>query len=233
MISFKPYASGSTGNLYTVSDGKTTVMLDCGLSWRKVRELLNFHTSEISGICITHAHLDHARGCKDAVKAGMDVYASESTFDQLGIYSHRSNHIEDGRQFRIGTWSIIPFATIHDCDGSLGFLMANRENERFLYLTDTMYSPVKFPPLSVIAVECNNIDELLIENVLNGHIPAIVGRRIRRNHMSLNTLIELIKANDLSLCSKIYLLHLSDHNSNAEQMKLKVQSQTGIPTETC
>jgi len=229
MITFTPYASSSAGNLYTVSDGKTVVVLDCGLPWKKARQLLQFKTSGIAGILITHSHGDHCKGVKDAAKSGLDVYASQPTFDALQVPAHRVNVIEAGKQFQIGTWSIVPFETIHDTEGSLGFYMVNPEGEGFLYLTDSAYSPVRFKNLHVISVECNFAGDILSQNIAEGRVPAIVGRRVRRSHCSLETLIELLKANDLSRCRAVYLLHLSDANSDQRLMVTKIQETLGVP----
>lgn len=238
MITFTPYASSSSGNMYTVSDGKTVVMLDCGLPWKKIRELLKFNTSGIEGVLLTHRHMDHCRGAKDAAKSGLDIYASRPTFDALQIPEHRANVIDGGkwnrpRQFQIGTWTVFPFDVVHDTEGALGFYMVNLEGEAFLYLTDTAYSPVRFANLRVIAAECNFVGSILTENILEGRVPWFVGRRIRRSHCSLETFIELLRANDLSRCREIWLLHLSSGNSSEERMKREIQEATGIPCRAC
>lgn len=233
MIDFHPYASSSSGNMYTVSDGKTVVMLDCGLPWKKARELLQFKTSNIAGILLTHRHMDHCKGAKDAAKAGLDIYASQPTFDALQIPGHRANAIEAGQQFQVGTWTVFPFEVVHDTEGALGFYMVNGDNEAFLYLTDTAYSPVRFARLHVIAAECNFAGDILTENILEGRVPWFVGKRIRRSHCSLETFIELLKANDLSMCREIHLLHLSSGNSDQDRMKREIQEATGIPVRIC
>lgn len=232
MIKFLAYASGSSGNLYTVSDGQTTVMIECGLPWRKVRELLGFNTSSLAGALLSHSHGDHSKSAKDAARAGLDIYASKSTLDALDISDHHRFEISEAA-FTIGTWIVMPFRTVHDSEGSLGFYMAGNYGERFLYLTDSAYSPVKFKDLSVIAVECNNIESILSENIQKGYLPSVVGRRVRRNHLSLENVITMLKSNDLSKCRRIYLLHLSDGNSDEQRMKLEVQQATGIPVEVC
>jgi phosphoribosyl 1,2-cyclic phosphodiesterase len=233
MISFIPYASGSTGNLYTVTNGRTTIMLDCGISWKKAREHLTFTTSSsIDGVLLSHSHKDHCKGARDAAKAGLDIFASKKTFETLQIPEHRKNIIEAGRIFSIGAWHIFPFSTAHDTDGSLGFYMVNFEGEGFLYLTDSAYSQIKFKRLDVISVECNFMPDILNDNVQSG-LPAVVGHRIRRTHMSLDTVINFLKANDLSKCREIHLLHLSDGNSDEAQMIKAVQEATGIPTYAC
>ncbi len=91
----------------------------------------------------------------------------------------------------------------------------------------------RFANVTIMAVECNNIAELLSENILEGNIPAIVGKRIRRNHLSLENLIQMLKSNDLSNCRQIFLMHLSDGNSDERAMIEKIQEATGIPVKAC
>ena len=230
MISFTPYASGSSGNLYTVSGGGTTVMLECGIPWRKVRERMNFSTSEIAGVLITHGHGDHCKSAKDAAKAGLDVYASAETLAAAQVTGHRAYAVEAGKIFVIGSWHILPFATVHDAPGSLGYYMVNFDGEAFLYLTDSAYSPVRFKRLDVIAIEASYDPAKLSKNITSGRLPAVVGHRVRRSHFSIDTVVEMLKANDLSHCREIHLLHLSDGNSDEETMRLRVQEATGIAT---
>jgi phosphoribosyl 1,2-cyclic phosphodiesterase len=233
MITFAPYASGSTGNIYTVTDGETPIMLDCGIPWNKIRKLLSFNTSTIRGVLLTHRHFDHCKGAKDAAKAGLDLYASKETFDALQIPEHRANEVKAGEQFKIGTWTILPFEAVHDVEGSLAFYMVNSKEEAFLYLTDSAYSPVRFKGLHVIAAECNFQSDILTENILEGRIPWFVGRRIRRSHFSLEEFIKMLKANDLSLCRELHLLHMSSGNADEAKMIKEVQRATGIPTYAC
>jgi phosphoribosyl 1,2-cyclic phosphodiesterase len=209
------------------------IMLECGLPWRRVRELLQYKTSEVAGVLCSHFHADHSKSVKDAIKAGIDVFASKETLLALDLSGHRLNEIEDGNQFDVGTWKVFPFNTIHDVEGSLGFYMVNAEREAFLYLTDSAYSSVRFADLNVISVECNFQSEILTNNILNGVLPSVVGRRVRRSHFSLENVISLLKANNLSRCRQIFLMHLSDSNSDERAMKEAVQAATGIPVEVC
>lgn len=233
MITFTPYASGSSGNMYTVTDGQTTVMLDCGIPWKKIREALHFNTSGIGCILITHSHFDHCKSAEAAAKAGLDIYASRETLQALQISEHRKNVVEAGKVFVVGSWHIAPFTTVHDSPGALGFYMVNFEGEAFLYLTDSAYSPVRFGALHTIAVECNFVDSILSENILSGAIPKFVGQRVRHNHLGLDVLLGLLRANDLSRCRMIYLLHLSNANSDELRMIEEVKKATGVPVYAC
>ena len=207
--------------------------MDCGIPWRKIRERLQFKTSGIAGVFLTHSHMDHCKGAADAGKAGLEVYASRETFEKLGnVPAHRANEIRANETLTVGTWRVLPFATVHDVPGSLGFYMVNQIGESFVYLTDSAYSPVTFKDLVCAAVECNFDDELLTDSILNGPNPAL-GRRIRRSHLSLDVLIDLLKSNDLSKCREIHLLHLSARNSDEAKMLREVQQQTGVPVYVC
>lgn len=227
---FTPYASSSAGNLYTADDGQSRIMIECGLPWREVRRLLDFQTSGISGVLLTHAHLDHAKGASGAAKAGLDVYASQATLDALGLSGHRFHTIEARRQFQLGTWNVLPFETVHEGEigDTLGFLLASGA-ERLLFLTDTCYSPVRFSGLTHVAIECNYAGDILDSNVRAGDVNPGLRRRIARSHMSLSTVKEMLLANDLSRVREIWLLHLSDGNSDAERFRREVQEATGKP----
>lgn len=227
MIEFKAHASSSKGNLYTVTDGKTTLMIECGLSFKEIQKALNFRVSEIAGCLVSHNHGDHAKGVKDVMKAGIDVYTSRGTMNALNIYSHRFKEISAMQQFKIGTWTILPFDIQHDTDDPLGFLLANDIGEKLLFITDTYYVKYRFKDINVIAIECNYSREILIQNIVNGSVPKVMKKRLERSHFSLENVKEFLKANDLSKVKEIWLLHLSDSNSNEKQFKEEIQELTG------
>ena len=72
-------------------------------------------------------------------------------------------------------------------------------------------------------------EELLRKNAESGSVESNRASRTIRNHMSLERLIEMLKANNLSQVREIHLLHLSDANSDESEFKLKVQEATGVP----
>ncbi|MHB9054227.1 MAG: MBL fold metallo-hydrolase [Thermoleophilia bacterium] len=231
MIQFTPYASSSKGNLYTVDDGRTRLMIECGLPWKEIRRALEFRTSEIRGILISHAHKDHCRAASDAAKAGLDVYTSQATLDTLGLSGHRFHPVNHNEVFYIDSWAVLPFRSVHEGEegDTLGFLLQNREGEKCLFLTDTCYCPFRFNGLSVIAIECNYAADILTENVSAGEVHPTLRRRIMRSHMSLETVKEMLLANDVSQVKEIWLLHLSNGNSDEEQFKREIQETTGKP----
>ena len=55
-ITIKTLASGSTGNAYHISDGKTNLLIECGIVIKKIKEALMFRLSEIDFCLISHEH---------------------------------------------------------------------------------------------------------------------------------------------------------------------------------
>ena len=155
---------------------------------------------------------------------------SRGTANALDVlYHHRVQIFLDnpGCWFFSG-WEVLTFGLEHDAAEPLGFFIGH-ENDRLLFIPDTAYVKNRFKGVTILAVECNHVSNVLSENILSGSVPSVVGRRIRRNHMSLQTVKEMILANDLSQCRQIYLLHLSDGNSDEQRMKKEIQEITGIP----
>jgi phosphoribosyl 1,2-cyclic phosphodiesterase len=161
------------------------------------------------------------------MRAGIDCYISAGTAEALGLSGHRVHIIKARQQLRIGTWTILPFETQHDAQEPLGFLLANQDGERLLYATDTYFIRYRFANLNVIAVECNYSLDILRANVEAGLVEPALKSRILKSHFSLENVKKFLQANDLSKVQEIWLLHLSDNNSDCERFKREIQELTG------
>lgn len=226
-MQIKILASSSKGNCIYVNDGKTSLLLDCGLPIREIKQKLNFSLSQVQACLLGHCHIDHSRAAKDVIKAGVDLYTSPATVEALGLAGHRVKAIRAMDRFEIGTWKVLAFDAVHDVE-NLGFLLSSPP-WKVLYLTDSAYSKYRFRGLTHILVECNHSLDILRENVANGTVLADVKNRIIRSHFSLENVKEFLKANDLSNVQEIWLLHLSDGNSDAERFKREIQAIAGKP----
>ncbi len=227
MIEIKALASSSKGNCYRVTDGSTPILLECGLPYKDIQKGFNFQMSSVAGCLVTHEHNDHCKSIRDVMKSGIDVYASKGTFEALNITNHRMKPVKAREQFQIGTWTILPFEVEHDVSEPIGFLLANQQGEKLLFATDTYFIRYKFKGLTHIMVECNYSKDILNQNVADGFIDKGRKKRIMRSHFSLDNVKEFLKVNDLSKVQEIWLLHLSDTNSNAVLFKREVQELTG------
>jgi phosphoribosyl 1,2-cyclic phosphodiesterase len=135
-----------------------------------------------------------------------------------------------GERQQIGDWTVLPFNAVHDAPGTLGYYIGSPDGAKMIYLTDSAYSPFTFEGLTLIAIECNFDKELMLANIARGSLPSVVAGRTLGSHMSIETVIELLKANDLSKCRQVHLLHLSDGNADAADFKRRVEQSTGVPT---
>jgi len=231
MIEFTSHASSSRGNLYTVSNGSSTLAIECGLPVKQMRKALDFGIAGLDGVLLSHHHQDHARAMRDVMRHGVDVFASRETFEALEIERdhHRAVALVPLESMSIvgrwGRWRVLPFAVRHDAAGALGFLIANGE-DRLLYACDTAYVPYRFRALTHVCIECNYSLDLLLESA---SAPA-QRARVMRYHMGLERVLTMLEANDLSRVREIHLLHLSSAHSDAEQFKATVESAAGKPT---
>lgn len=234
MFDLTVLASSSAGNCYRVSDGTTSLLLECGIPWAKIKKGLKFKTSEISGVLVSHEHGDHAKSVKDAAKAGLDIYTSKGTAEAVGVIGHRIHRVKAKQQVTIGTWTVLFFETVHDAAEPLGFLlMSQTSGAKVMFITDTSYCRYRFTKLTHMMIECNFSDAILAENVAAGRVHPAMAKRVQASHMSIDRVCELLQANDLSCLREIHLMHLSNGNSNEAQFKKRVQAVTGVPVYVC
>lgn len=229
-MNFIPHYSSSAGNLYSVRSENHTLLIEAGVQIKKARVALQYRLSAVDGCIISHAHADHSKGANDLMKAGIDCYMTIETAEALGWshVGHRLHIIEALKQFRIADfWTVLPFPTEHDCHGSVGFLVSDGQ-EKLLFATDTFYVRYRFIGLNLIAVECNYSDETIAPDL----DPAIK-KRLLTSHFSLKNVLDFFKANDLSAVRELFLLHLSDANSDEAIFKAAIMAATGKPTTVC
>ena len=227
MIEITTIATGSTGNCYLISDSKTQILIEAGIAFPSIQKALNFQTSNIAGVLVSHEHKDHCKAVQDVADRGLDIYMSQGTADAIGIQHHRIRTVPCKETFRVGTWTVLPFDVQHDAAEPFGFLIANQDGDKLLFATDTYYIKYKFSGLNYLMIECNYSQKILLDNVESGRVPEFLMNRVMQSHFSLENLLVFLKANDLSRVQEIHLLHLSDSNSNEIEFKKAVQAATG------
>ena len=219
-MTFTSLASSSHGNAYLVSDGTTTLLIECGLPKAKLRQLVGFNISELAACLVSHEHKDHAKSADELISKGLTVYMSEGTADALE--TEGAELIEAMEQFTVGSFDIVPFTTFHDAAEPLGFLIKSRADcDVLAFATDTVNLRYKFPHLNILAIEAN-YDKDILER--SEKLPEKVKHRIANTHMEIDTLCDYLKSLDLSQCREIHLLHLSDGMSHEGRFVARVRS---------
>lgn len=223
-MKFEPLASSSHGNAYIVSDQETRILLECGISRKKLQQLSGFRLSDISACVVSHEHKDHSACVADLLAGGMLVYMSEGTAVALGLEGNAleaAEAVEHQRQITVGTIDIVPFATFHDAKEPLGFLFQSRlDGDILAFATDTVNLNYCFPGVNLLAIEAN-YDKYILERCQR--MPEKIRHRVSNTHMEIDVLCDYLRRLDLSACREIYLLHLSDATSHEGHFINKVR----------
>ncbi|KEI12771.1 MBL fold metallo-hydrolase [Clostridium novyi] len=224
----KVLASGSKGNCYLIQAEGEALLLECGIGWKKILSNLDYNIKNIKGCLITHEHKDHALAIKDIIKNSINVYAPGSVFKKNNLEGTRKVTIlKDKDRFKVGNFNILAFANNHtNTDGTececLGYLIQHPKLGKILFSTDSYYIKYKFEKIDHFLIECN-----YSEDVIEDLEP--YQKRLFKSHMSLETLKEFLKSNDLNTVKDITLIHLSENNADPERFKSEIEALTGIP----
>lgn len=142
MIKFISLISGSSGNATFISDGKTNLLIDCGMSGTKLKEALNsidVLPENINALLLTHEHIDHTKGAGVISRRyNIPIYATEGThisMDTGKISEENTRIITEGSAFEIGSIGIMPFAIPHDAKQPVGYTF-HVNNEKYSLATD-------------------------------------------------------------------------------------------------
>lgn len=214
-MKFTSYASSSRGNVYIISDEQTRILLECGVSFKRLKQLCGYEISGLNACLISHEHKDHSACVEKVIASGVPVYMSNGTAAALDMSENLLGlaiEAEAGVQFSIGTIDIVPFEVMHDAREPLGFVMKSRlDGDILAYAIDTVNIPYVFPGVNILAVEAN-FDRAILDRCEK--LPEKIRQRIANSHMEISVLCKCLKRMDLSNCREIFLLHLSDSTSH-------------------
>ncbi len=130
MLKFCSLYSGSTGNSLFVQNNNTKILIDAGVSGKKIIDALdsiNVCPNEIDAILITHEHSDHIQSVGTfSKKFNVPVYANSKTWTKISKEAQKIGEeniftFTTSEDFTIGDLVIHPFRTPHDAIESCGF----------------------------------------------------------------------------------------------------------------
>lgn len=228
-MELKCLGSGSNGNCYILQNDTEALVIEAGISLAEVKKALNWNTAKVKVCVISHQHNDHAGHATEYEKAGFPLLTLPSVIEAKRLQASTTTPIAKGHGYIYGGFKILPFEVKHDVP-CVGFLIEHQETGRILFFTDTYAMPYDFKNITHWMAEANYSDEILGNNVLEGHVPAVLRKRVITSHMSIDNAIGILKRSDLTKTKDILLLHLSDGNSNEKEFITKVQRATGKTT---
>ena len=137
-------ASSSSGNSIYLESRKTTILVDAGISAKRICMSLNeleCDHNKLKGILITHEHSDHIKGlCNFLKKFPVPVYSTELVLKELinkgAVCEDNCRQINSDETFYIDDIEINAFKTPHDSIDSMGFRMNTPDGHSFAVATD-------------------------------------------------------------------------------------------------
>ena len=144
MFNFCSLYSGSSGNSLLVETENTKLLIDAGVSSKKIETALNnlnIDPSSINGILITHEHSDHVQGLGTfSKKFDLPVFVNQKTLDAMPkqkekIPEKNIKKFTIEEKFEIGDMKIKPFAIPHDAANPCGFNVF-KDNKKISIATD-------------------------------------------------------------------------------------------------
>lgn len=227
-MDFFSVASGSSGNCICLGSDQCHVMIDAGISGKRIEEGMNtydYTTSDMDGVLITHEHSDHIQGLGVvARKYGLPIYATKGTADAIlqsssvGKIDPSLFHvIEAGKTFFIGNLEIYPMSISHDAADPVAYLVSDGRH-RVGVVTDLGYYDAD------IVSNMEGLDALLLEANHDIHMlqvgtyPYPLKQRIlgERGHLSNETSGQLLGQILHDGMQHILLGHLSKENNYDE-----------------
>jgi phosphoribosyl 1,2-cyclic phosphodiesterase len=130
MIKFCSLYSGSSGNAIFLSTDKVKILIDAGLSGKKIEKALDIideNPSELDAILVTHEHSDHIKGVGVLSRRyGLPIYANSLTWEGIGnsignIEPDNIRYFETGTIFEINHLCVQSFPVPHDAYEPVGF----------------------------------------------------------------------------------------------------------------
>ena len=229
MLKFLSLSSGSSGNCYFLTDGKSGIMIDAGVSMRRLKkELLSkgFSLDSFQAVIVTHDHMDHIRHlgawCKHY---GKPVFATRTLHEALSFHTFTRDWIMPCRRvLSEGENVIFPddcdsprirfFVVPHDATQTVGYFIEWGERSFFL-MTDAgrvTEEAMEYASMADAVVIESNYDTGML---IGGPYPHELKMRICKGngHLSNDECAEAIRRFWHPGLKNIFLCHLSENNN--------------------
>lgn len=226
------FASGSTGNCALVASGDTRLLVDVGISARRVGACLahcNLSPQAITAALITHPHRDHIGGLETLVKhTDFPIYATAPAARQLCYrlpIDHRIHTFQAGEPFSLGGLTILGIPTRHDAPGSVGYRFTGPDGKSACIVTDLgVVTPVVEAGVTgcAVAVIESNHD---LDCLRNGPYPYQLQRRVAgpEGHLCNEDGAALCALCAQAGAHTVVLAHLSQQNNSPDLARWAAQ----------
>ena len=240
-VKFCPIASGSSGNSIYIGTKDTHILIDVGISGKKLIEGLEeikIDSKKIDAIFLTHEHKDHVKGAGIiSIKYNIPIYATigtwESIKDTIGYISENNKKfVYSGENCVINDMCLTPFNIPHDANEPVGYnIFADKYKMTVAtdigHITDSICENLYNS--DVLLIEANHDEDML----RNGSYTWSLKQRILsdKGHISNETAGKVIVNVMTKRLKHIFLGHLSNENNRpylAYETVEKILNQNNI-----
>lgn len=221
-------ASSSSGNCIYVGTDHTHILIDAGISGKRIKaalETIGVDPSDINAIVITHEHSDHIRGLGVmARKYHIPIYTTKPTWRKIelsgitGIIDETLfSPIAPGIDFTINELLIHPFSTSHDAVQPVSYTFTHNEKKISVVTDLGCYDQLvvdKVKDSNILFIEANHDVEMLA----SGSYPRYLKQRILsdRGHLCNEMSGKLVSEALSSNLKYVVLAHLSRENNHPD-----------------
>ncbi len=213
--------SGSSGNSIFIADGETKILVDAGVTAKRLEGALasiGENANDLTAVFITHEHSDHIKGLRVfAARHHLPVIAEEQVLIRLLTDGHITEQqaVTAERDMELGGLAVLPFENSHDSVACLGYRFNLSDGKSISVCTDTGYitpdAELTVPGSDLVFLESNHEIRML----QNGPYPYLLKQRIlsRVGHLSNDDCARFAAALVDSGTTRLVLSHLSRENN--------------------
>lgn len=224
-VQFATIASGSSGNSVFIGTEHTKILIDAGLSGKKVQaglESIGVSGKELDGIFVTHEHIDHVQGVGILSRRfDIPVYATMGTWNAMPssvgeIKEKNKKVVYSNENCVVNDLCISPYSIPHDAVEPVGYSVLTEKFKVSVatdigHVTETIMENIK--DCDLLLLESNHDIDML----KNGDYPYPLKKRIlgENGHLSNETAGKLLAwvICQNSKLRNVFLGHLSKENN--------------------
>lgn len=221
MFEVSVLASGSSGNCFYIESNKGAILVDAGISCKKITQRLESiekNIENIKGIFITHEHTDHINGIQTLSRNhNIPIFINKGTLNNSYLDMGNINIIKSDEEIEFNGLHILPFSKCHDSAEPVSYLIKNG-TKKISVITDigccceNVIQSVKESDL--IILESNHDLNMLKK----GAYPYFLKKRIAgtKGHLSNYEAGLLVLEHGNKKLRHVLLSHLSLNNNTPE-----------------
>ncbi len=231
-VSLCVLSSGSSGNSTLIHCGDNALLIDTGLSVKKLTlrlEEAKCPVPSVRGICISHEHSDHVSGLSRFCRINpVPVYTNRATSEALlaqpGGDGLAFQIFQTGQSFVADSFAVTPFAVPHDAVDPVGYIV-EIAGVRIGVVTDmgmaTTLIRGRLKDCHALVVEANHDEQLLRDSRRPEHLKQRI--RGRQGHLSNQAAAALLAEVAGPQLQAVFLAHLSEDCNKSDLALRTVQ----------